>query len=108
MGVTIDVPPGVLAAAKTAWDDAADGLDGAWRRLGKASTAGFAPAVVTAVEAFQTTWTDELKRRAEAAQANSDAFVEVSGDFEFTDAAAAEQARALLGWAHRAAPIGER
>ena len=107
MAVTIDVPPGVLAAAKVAWDDAADGLDGAWRRLGKASTSGFAPTVVSAVEAFQTTWTDELKRRAEAAQDNSDALVEVSGGFEFVDVAAAEKARALLGWVHRAAPIGE-
>jgi tetratricopeptide (TPR) repeat protein len=28
--------------------------------------------------------------------------------FEFVDVAAAEKARALLGWVHRAAPIGER
>lgn len=108
MAVTLAVPPGVLAAAKAAWDDAADGLDGGWRRLVKASTSGFSPTVVVAAEAFQTAWADELKRRAVEAQDNSDAFVEVGGAYEFADVASAEQARALLGWVHRDVPIEVR
>jgi len=105
MAVTLAVPDGVLAAAKAAWDDAADGLDGAWRRLGKASTEGFSPAVAAAAEAFQDTWVTELKHRAEDAQEHSDAFVEVAGVFEFTDRASAEQARGLLAWTYRTAAI---
>jgi len=108
MAVTLAVPAGVLAAAKAAWDDAADGLDGGWRRLVKASSAGFSSTVVAAVEAFQTTWGDELKRRATEAQDNSEAFVEVGGVYQFTDAASAERARALLGWVHHDVPIEVR
>lgn len=108
MAVTIVVPPGVLAAAKAAWDDAADGLDGGWRRLVTASSAGFSPTVVAAVESFQTAWADELKRRATEAQDNSDAFVEVGGVYRFSDVASAERARALLGWVHHDVPIEVR
>lgn len=103
MAVTLAVPDGVLAAAKVAWDDAADGLDGAWRRLGKTSTAGFSPAVTAAADAFSDTWMAEIKHRAEDAQEHSDAFVEVGGIIEFADRASAEQARGLLAWTYRAA-----
>lgn len=105
MAVTLAVPDGVLAAAKAAWDDAADGLDGAWRRLGKTSTGGFSPAVAAAVDAFGDTWVAELKRRATDAQDHSDAFVEVAGVFAFTDRTSAEQARGLLAWTYRSAAI---
>lgn len=108
MAVTLAVPPGVLALARAAWDDAADGLDGGWRRLVKASTSGFSSTVVAAVEAFQATWVDELKRRAVEAQDNSEAFVEVRGVYQFVDVASAERARALLGWVHRDVPIEVR
>ena len=101
MAVTLVVPPGVLEAAKVGWDDAADGLDGAWRRLSRSSTDGFSPAVAAAADAFQDAWTEEIKRRALQAQDHSDAFVEVSGVLAFSDAAAAEHARGLLGWVHR-------
>ena len=108
MAVTLAVPAGVLARARAAWDDAADGLDGGWRRLVKAATAGVSSTVVPAVEAFQQTWVDELKRRAVEAQDNSEAFVEVGGVYQFVDVASAERARALLGWVHRDVPLEVR
>lgn len=110
MAVTLEVSAEVLRAVKAKWDEAADALDGAWRRLDKASTDGFSGEVAAAVEAFQEPWVDEIKDRAAEAQANSEAIVILGDRLWATDAAIAEHVRSLLPWAHHDAPIsgGER
>ncbi|MFC5728848.1 MULTISPECIES: hypothetical protein [Nocardioides] len=107
MGVTLDVPAHVLQHFKGEWDAAADKLDGAWRRLAKASTDGFAREVVSAVEQFQDAWVEEIKRIAGVAQGNSDAFVLAGDDFAITDRGEAERLRSLLSWGYHDAKIRE-
>lgn len=107
MAVTVQVPVQVLRAAKVGWDDAADLLDGSWRRLETTSVNGLSTEVAAAAQRFQETWAEEIRRRALDARRHSEAFVEVAGEFSYSDLAAAEEARALLGWVHRDAPIGE-
>lgn len=101
----LNVPAGVLQSAHDAWDAAADKLDGGWKRLDGASTAGFSPAVTAAVTAFCDTWTAVIRRQARAAQDHADAFVKVNGVYQMSDRAAAEQVRELLPWQYRNAGI---
>ena len=101
----LDVPDGVLAKAKAAWDDAGDQLDGSWRRLARASTTDLAAEVAAAVATFQDAWTDQLKSLAGLAADHSEAFVRAAGEFRTVDVAEAERLRSLLPWSHRGAPI---
>ncbi|WP_435771883.1 hypothetical protein [Nocardioides sp. SYSU DS0651] len=105
--MTLAVPPGVLSAAKAEWDDAADELDGNWRRLHKASTDGFSPEVAAAVEAFREPWVDEIKAAAREAQGHSDDLALFHHQVLLADAEQAERIRALLPWVHRNAEIRE-
>jgi hypothetical protein len=103
--VTLQVSAEVLRTAKAKWDQAADELDGSWRRLDKASTDGFSSEVAAAMEAFCEPWVDELKDCAVEAQDNSEAIVMFRDVLWATDAASAERIRSLLPWAHHDAPI---
>ncbi len=107
MGVTIDVPPGVLERAGREWTDADDRLTGAWTRLRDLEAPALAPDVVTALSGFLTTWTAEVEVLAGQAVAAARAFADLSADLEATDAAEAERLRSLLAWSYRAAPIEE-
>lgn len=108
MTATLDVPYAVLAGIKGKWDEAADGLDGSWRRLHKTSTEGFSAEVSAAVEAFREPWVDEIKAMALQAQGNSEELVLFRGLLVLIDAAQAERVRSLLPWVHHAAGIRER
>lgn len=108
MSVTLAVPYAVLQQVKGAWDEAADELDGNWRRLHKASVVGFSPEVAAAVEAFRDPWVDEIKAAAEQAQGHSDEITLYRGLVILIDSAQAERVRSLLPWIHRAAEIRER
>ncbi|KRB76958.1 hypothetical protein ASE01_09315 [Nocardioides sp. Root190] len=105
MAVTLDVPFEVLRTAKIKWDEAADELDGNWRRLHKSSIAGFSAEVTAAVEAFREPWVDEIKVAGERAQAHSDEIVLFGQRVWLADADQAERVRALLPWAHSDAGI---
>lgn len=104
--VTLAVPFEVLNRARTAWDAAADELDGAWRRLDRASTSGFSADVVAAVEAFRTPWVDEVKASAVQAQGYSDEITFFRRSVVITDEDQAERIRATLPWGHHDARIG--
>lgn len=106
--VILRVPAGVLAAAQADWDAAADRLDGAWHRLGKASTAGFSTEVATAAQEFLDTWVDEVKARARDAQGHSDAIRDFARGTGELDRQVAERVRGLLPWSWRNAPVEER
>ena len=108
MAVTIDVPYSVLEAAKAEWDQAADELDGSFRRLITTSTSGLAPAVVAAVDTFRRRWGEELKACGAQAQTFSDAFHDTGTDFLVTDTAQARRLRSLLPWAFHDARIEGR
>lgn len=102
--MTLEVSAEVLRTAKAKWDQAADELDGSWRRLDEASTDGFSGEVAAAVAAFCDPWVDEIKACATEAQGNSDAIVVFRDLLWTTDAASAERIRSLLPWAHHASP----
>jgi hypothetical protein len=108
MAVTIDVPYSVLRAAKAEWDEAADALDGAFRRLVTAPTSGLSATATAAVEAFQQGWGDELKACGQKAQSFSDAFHDTGSDFLITDTAQARLIRSVLPWAFHEARIEGR
>lgn len=105
MAVTLRVPPQVLRQAKARWDDAADELDGSWRRLERSSTEGFSAQVASAVEAFREPWVDEIKTCARTAQGHSDDILLFGSTLVVTDVAAAERVRSALPWDQRRAPI---
>ena len=105
MAVTLEVPVLVLQAAALEWDDAGDTLDGAWRRLDKASTADLSPEVAAAVQAFQTSWADEIKACGQRAQRCSEALTDSLQHFTSLDEAEAERLRGMLPWAYRTARI---
>jgi hypothetical protein len=107
MTITIDVPYAVLRAARDRWDEAADELDGAWRRLAKVSTSDLSDAVAAAVTAFTDPWVDEVKAVARRAQGYADEFVFFRRLLVLVDQAQAERLRALLPWAERDAAVGE-
>lgn len=108
MGVTIDVPYDVLKAAKAEWDDAADELDGSFRRLLRTSTTGLSPRAAAAVDSFRGEWGRELRARGRQAQAYSDAFVDTGSDFLVTDLAQARLMRSVLPWTYHDAGIEGR
>lgn len=108
MSVTLAVSSAVLQQVKGRWDEAADELDGNWRRLHRTSTAGFSSEVAAAVEAFREPWVDEIKASAGQAQGYSDEITVYRGLIIFTDSAQAERVRSLLPWIHHAAEIRER
>ena len=105
MAVILHVPAGVVHKAKAQWDEAADELDGNWRRLHKASTAGFSNDVVAAIEAFREPWVDEIKAASQQAQEYAESVTFFGGLVVVADTAQAEELRALLPWVHRAAEI---
>ncbi|GAA3533508.1 hypothetical protein [Nocardioides daeguensis] len=107
MTITLDVPYAVLKAARDRWDEAADELDGAWRRLAKVSTSDLSDAVAAAVTAFADPWVDELKVVARQAQGYADEFVFFRRLLVLVDRAQAERLRALLPWTERDAAVGE-
>ncbi|UUW89729.1 hypothetical protein ABFU82_13600 [Nocardioides sp. WV_118_6] len=105
MGAELDVPFTVLQTARAAWDAAGDELDGAWRRLAKASTSGLSAEVSGAVEGFREPWADELKVTAGQAQGYAEEFVFFRGLVIIADRAQAERLRALLPWAQHDAGV---
>lgn len=107
MAVTLAVPYAVVLGIKAKWDEAADGLDGNWRRLHKASTDGFSPEVAAAIEAFREPWVDEIKAAAQQAQGYSDEITVFQGRVLIADLEQAERLRSLMPWAHRDAAITE-
>lgn len=107
MAVTLAVPPAVLRETKATWDDGADELDGAWRRLHKTGTAGFSSEVAAAVLAFREPWVDELKAAGLQAQGYSDAIVLFLGSAVLADDEQAERLRSLLPWSQQDAAIVE-
>lgn len=107
MTVTLDVPFAVLAAARDRWDAAADELDGAWRRLARASTSELSSAVVAAVSAFTEPWVDEVKAGAGQAQGYVDEFVFFQRVVVLVDRAQAERLRLLLAWSEHDATVTE-
>ncbi|MBM9459550.1 hypothetical protein JK386_06520 [Nocardioides sp. zg-536] len=107
MAVTLAVPIAVLQQVRAEWDDAGDRLDGAWRRLAKASTAGFSPRVAKAVEDFREPWATEVKAAAQRATDYAEEIVVFCGHVQLTDVEQAEKVRSLLPWAHRDADVAE-
>lgn len=107
MSVFLDVPFAVLREAQEKWDAGADKLDGAWRRLHKAETAGLSSAVVAAIDAFRDPWVDEVKATGLQAQGYADEIRAFNLQLVHTDAAQAEKVRSLLPWAEHAARIVE-
>lgn len=105
MAVTLSVSYRELQEIKGKWDEAADELDGSWRRLHKASTDGFSVEVAAAVEAFREPWVDEIKGASEQAQGHSEEIRLFRGHVLLADAAEAERIRSLLPWVHHDATI---
>jgi len=105
MGVTVDVPPGVLKKARREWDEAAENLDGQWRRLHRVDTGGLSSEVVVAFERYRETWVDELKADHRKAVRFHEALEGVDADFTVTDTQEAERLRDLLPWRYRNATI---
>ena len=108
MAVTLAVPFEVVSRAKADWDEAADTLDGSWRRLHRTTGAGLSTDVVAALEDFREPWVDELKACATRAQANSDEILLWRGTVVLADAEQAARVRALLPWVHHAADVAGR
>lgn len=105
MAVTLAVPYAVVNEIKGEWDEAADKLDGNWRRLHKAETDGFSSEVAAAIEAFREPWVDEIKAAAQQAQGYSDEIGVFYLQVTVADVAQAERVRSLLPWSHRNAKI---
>lgn len=108
MAVTIDIPVGVLRAARREWDAAAETIGTQWRRLHRVSSADLSPPVALAFRVFREAWVDELKHSHHRATAFTEALADADTDFAFADARAAERARALLPWAYRDARLVAR
>lgn len=107
MAVILDVPYAVLRAARESWDLAGDELDGAWRRLARASTTDLSATVVAAVRGFAEPWADELKAAAALAAAHAEEFVFFHRRLVIVDRAQAERLRSLLPWAEHDASVRE-
>lgn len=105
MGVTLDVPPGVLARAGKAWDDAHDKLTGAGTRLGEIELANLSTTVESAVTTFLEVWSGETAVLSRQASSHSAAFTGLDADLGLTDAAEAQRVRSLLPFAFHDAPI---
>ena len=105
MGVTLDVPPGVLEQAGRAWDDAHDKLTGAGARLDGIVLSGLSTAVEAAVTTFLEVWLGEAAVLSRQASSHSAAFADLDGDLGLSDAAEAERLRSLLPYAFHDAPI---
>ena len=108
MAVTIEVPAGVLKAARREWDAAAETIGTQWRRLHRVSPAGLSPPVAAAFRAFRESWVDELKHSQHRATAFTEALADAGTDFAFTDTRAAERARGLLPWTYHDARLAVR
>lgn len=94
-----------ITAAARVWDGAADGLDGAWRRLHGTSGSPMAPDVVAAFEALREAWVDELKDVATKAQAHAESLDDAAATYASVDDAAYERIRALMPWSYRDSSI---
>ncbi|GAA1546943.1 hypothetical protein [Nocardioides humi] len=108
MAARLDVPYAVLKEARDRWDAGADELDGAWRRLAKASPSHLSAEVTAAVKAFREPWADELKAAGEQAQGYADEFVFFHRMVVIVDQAHAERLRSLLPWAEHDAAVTDR
>lgn len=105
VGVRIEVPPGVLKAARQEWETAADDLDGEWRGLHKLATGNLSPEVAAALETFRENWVDQLKSAHGKAERYSEALSSTETDLTATDRDQAELVRDLLPWVYRAAKL---
>ncbi len=90
-----------LRAASTVWDDAADGLDGAWHRLYGTSGSPMDDGVAQAFELFRDSWVDEVKRIATKAQTYSENLSDAVKSYATVDAGAYERIRAILPFDYR-------
>ncbi|MEV7398279.1 hypothetical protein [Aeromicrobium sp. NPDC092404] len=91
----------ILSAASSVWDGAADGLDGAWRRLHGTSGSPMDAGVAAAFGTFRERWVDEIKRIATRSQSHADSLSDAVTSYTTIDDAAYERMRALLPFDYR-------
>jgi hypothetical protein len=94
-----------ITAAARVWDGAADGLDGAWRRLHGTTGSPMAPDVAAAFETFREAWVDEVKDVATTAQAHAESLDDAAATYSAVDDAAYQRIRSLMPWSYRDSTI---
>ena len=90
-----------LAAARDAWEQQAEGLDGPRKNLAQAESALLGDVVGPAAEAFLATWEQRTKALRDQASAHSDSLAATMYDFLLTDQESVEATQQLLAWSDR-------
>jgi hypothetical protein len=102
--MTIQMWTATLAAARNAWDQQAEGLNGPRKNLAQADPALLGDAVQGAADTFLTTWEQRVMTLRDQASAHADALAQTMYDFMLTDADRVEAAQKLLSWEDRNTP----
>lgn len=97
----MEVDFATLMSVSSTWDEAADRLDGSWRRLHGTSASPMDPGVVAAFEIFRENWVDEIKSVATASQTHADNLADAAASYSTVDEAAYERLRAVLPFEYR-------
>jgi hypothetical protein len=107
--MTIQAWTATLSAARTAWDDQAEALDGPYRNLAQTTPSLLGSRVGPAAEAFLTTWEQRVRQLGRDASSHADALAASMYDFLLTDAESVQRTQDLLMWGdHDTPPVGVR
>lgn len=99
----VEVRTAQLRSAAGGWRDQHDELQRARTKLAgvEGSTSAAGPRVQPALDAFLSTWIDELKKYADTAEHNSDNLDAAAADYDATDEATRAAMANLLPWDQR-------
>lgn len=99
--MTTQVRTSAIHAARTAWEDRSEALEGPYRNLAQADAALLGSRVGPVAAAFLVTWEQRVRRLGREASRHSDALAAAVHDFLRSDAESLQRTQDLLLWSDR-------
>jgi hypothetical protein len=99
--MTLQMWTATLAAARDAWEEQAEGLDGPRKNLAQADPSLLGDAVQGAADAFLTTWEQRTLALRDRAAGHADSLAATMYDFLLTDGESVQSTQQLLMWQDR-------
>ncbi|GAB3019719.1 hypothetical protein GCM10011376_28870 [Nocardioides flavus (ex Wang et al. 2016)] len=99
--MTLQMWTATLAAARDAWEQQSEGLNGPRKNLAQADPALLGDAVQGAAEAFLATWEQRVLSLRDRASAHSDSLAQTMYDFLLSDQDSVQATQQLLMWEDR-------
>ena len=99
--MTLQMWTATLGAARDAWEQQAEGLDGPRKNLAQADPTLLGDAVQGAAEAFLATWEQRTLALRDRASGHADSLAQTMYDFLLTDGESVQSTQQLLMWQDR-------